>query len=154
MSEAMRPSPNIPGIEAVRALTHIEALELNDAPAHLIVLGGGYVGVEMAQAYRRFGSRVTIVEPGRQVMGREDTDVADEMRRILESEGIRILLGAAPVSVRGKSGDNVAVTVRTASGDQTIEGSDCWSGSAVSRTPPASASTRPASTSTHSASSV
>jgi pyruvate/2-oxoglutarate dehydrogenase complex dihydrolipoamide dehydrogenase (E3) component len=116
--------PDIPGIEAARALTHIEALELDYAPAHLIVLGGGYVGVEMAQAYRRFDSRVTIIEPGRQLMGREDADVAGEMRRILEDEGITILLGAAPISVRGLSGDNVAVTVRTASGEQTIAGGD------------------------------
>src|SRR5260221_12650515 len=116
--------PNIPGLEAARALTHIEALELDYAPAHLIVLGGGYVGVEMAQAYRRFGSRVTIIEPGRQLMGREDADVADQMHRILESEGITILLGAPPMSVRGLSGDNVAVMVRTASGERTVEGSD------------------------------
>ncbi|CAN7625481.1 FAD-dependent oxidoreductase [Phyllobacterium sp. LjRoot231] len=56
--------PSIPGLGTVRALTHIEALELDYLPAHLIVLGGGYVGIEMAQAYRRFGSRVTIIEPG------------------------------------------------------------------------------------------
>ncbi|HEY1940492.1 MAG TPA: FAD-dependent oxidoreductase [Roseiarcus sp.] len=116
--------PNVPGLEAARALTHIEALELDYAPARLIVLGGGYVGVEMAQAYRRFGSRVTIIEPGRQLMAREDADVAEEMQRILTGEGIAILLGAAPLSVRGVSGDNVAVTVRTASGEQTVEGSD------------------------------
>ncbi|WP_370193937.1 FAD-dependent oxidoreductase [Bradyrhizobium elkanii] len=76
--------PDVPGLEAARALTHIEALELDYLPAHLIVLGGGYVGIEMAQAYRRFGSRVTIVEPGRQLMGREDADVAEEMQRVLE----------------------------------------------------------------------
>jgi pyruvate/2-oxoglutarate dehydrogenase complex dihydrolipoamide dehydrogenase (E3) component len=116
--------PDIPGMEAARPLTHIEALELDYAPAHLIVLGGGYIGVEMAQAYRRFGSRVTIIEPGRQLMGREDAEVADEMRRILEAEGIKILLGAAPVSVRGLSGDDISTTVRTATGEQTIEGSD------------------------------
>jgi pyruvate/2-oxoglutarate dehydrogenase complex dihydrolipoamide dehydrogenase (E3) component len=116
--------PDIPGIEDARPLTHIEALELEYAPAHLIVLGGGYVGVEMAQAYRRFGSQVTIVEPGRQLMGREDKDVAEEMRRILESEGIQILLDATPIGVRGRSGANVAVTVRTASGEQTVDGSD------------------------------
>jgi pyruvate/2-oxoglutarate dehydrogenase complex dihydrolipoamide dehydrogenase (E3) component len=116
--------PAIPSIEAARALTHIEALELDYAPAHLIVLGGGYVGVEMAQAFRRLGSPVTIIEPGRQLMGREDADVAEEMRRILESEGIAIVFGAAPLNVRGRSGDHVAVTVGTASGEQTIEGSD------------------------------
>jgi pyruvate/2-oxoglutarate dehydrogenase complex dihydrolipoamide dehydrogenase (E3) component len=116
--------PDIPGIEAAHALTHIEALELDRAPAHLIVLGGGYTGVELAQAYRRFGSRVTIIEPGRQLMGREDADAAGEMQRILESEGVEILLDTAPVGVRGRSGDNVAVTVRTASGEQTVDGSD------------------------------
>jgi pyruvate/2-oxoglutarate dehydrogenase complex dihydrolipoamide dehydrogenase (E3) component len=116
--------PNIPGLEAARALTHIEALELDYLPAHLVVLGGGYVGIEMAQAYRRFGSRVTIIEPGRQLMGREDPDVAEEMQRLLTDEGIQVLFGAEPINVRGRSGDEVTVTVRTAAGEQTVEGSD------------------------------
>src|SRR5262249_50037027 len=80
--------PSIPGIEAAQPLTHIEALELNYLPSHLIVLGGGYVGLELAQAYRRFGSRVTVIEPGPQLMSREDPDVAVEMQRILSDEGI------------------------------------------------------------------
>src|SRR6266849_363977 len=63
--------PSVPGLEAARPHTHIEALELDYLPSHLIVVGGGYVGLEMAQAYRRFGSRVTIIEPGRQLMRRE-----------------------------------------------------------------------------------
>lgn len=116
--------PNISGLEAARPLTHIEALELDYLPSHLIVLGGGYVGIEMAQAYRRFGSRVTIIEPGARLMGREDADVAEEMRRILASEGIEVLLGAQPAGVEGLSGDAVAVTVLTATGEQTVEGSD------------------------------
>ena len=116
--------PDIPGLEAARALTHIEALELDYPPSHLIVLGGGYVGIEMAQAYRRFGSRVTIIEPGRQLMGREDADVAQEMMAILTAEGIQILLGAQPQRVRGLSGDEITVTVRTAAGEVTVEGSD------------------------------
>ena len=70
--------PDITGLNAARPLTHIEALELDYLPSHLIVLGGGYVGIELAQAYRRFGSRVTIIEPGKQLMGREDADVAQE----------------------------------------------------------------------------
>src|SRR5262249_28680721 len=97
--------PDIPGLEAARALTHIEALELDYLPSHLIVLGGGYVGIEMAQAYRRFGSRVTIVEPGRQLMGREDPEVAQEMTSILAAEGIEVLVDAKPISVHGLSGD-------------------------------------------------
>jgi pyruvate/2-oxoglutarate dehydrogenase complex dihydrolipoamide dehydrogenase (E3) component len=64
--------PDVPGLSGARPLTHIEALELDELPSHLIVLGGGYTGIELAQAYRRFGSRVTIVEPGPQIMGRED----------------------------------------------------------------------------------
>ncbi|MEF0941206.1 FAD-dependent oxidoreductase [Rhizobium sp. BR 362] len=116
--------PNIPGIEAARALTHIEALELDYIPAHLLVLGGGYVGVEMAQAYRRFGSRVTIIEPGPQLMGREDADVAKEMLLILTNEGIDVLLGVEPTNVRGLSGDEVSITLRTAAGEQRIDGSD------------------------------
>src|SRR3989475_12170946 len=67
--------PNIPGLEVARPLTHIEALELDYLPSHLIVLGGGYVGLEFAQAYRRFGSRVTVIQHGPQLMGREDPDV-------------------------------------------------------------------------------
>src|SRR5246127_1053202 len=79
--------PSVPGLEAARPLTNIEALELDYVPQHLIVLGGGYVGLEMAQAYRRFGSRVTIIERGPLLAGREDPDVAEEMRRILCDEG-------------------------------------------------------------------
>ena len=85
--------PNIPGLEAARPLTHIEALELDYLPSHLIVLGGGYVGLELAQAYRRFGSRVTVIETGPQLMSREDPDVAEEMQQILGDEGIQILVG-------------------------------------------------------------
>jgi pyruvate/2-oxoglutarate dehydrogenase complex dihydrolipoamide dehydrogenase (E3) component len=116
--------PDIPGLEAARALTHIEALELDYPPSDLIVLGGGYIGIEMAQAYRRFGSRVTIIEPGRQLMGREDADVAEEMLGMLTAEGIEVLLDAQPVSVHGLSGDDITVTLRTAAGERKIEGSD------------------------------
>jgi pyruvate/2-oxoglutarate dehydrogenase complex dihydrolipoamide dehydrogenase (E3) component len=116
--------PDIPGLGTARALTHIEALELDYVPVHLIVLGGGYVAVELAQAFRRFGSRVTLVEPGRQLMGREDAEVASELERILREDGVEILLGARPTHVHGRSGDEVTVTLQTASGEQKIEGSD------------------------------
>jgi pyruvate/2-oxoglutarate dehydrogenase complex dihydrolipoamide dehydrogenase (E3) component len=115
--------PNIPGLEAARPLTHIEVLELDVLPPHLVVLGGGYVGLEMAQAYRRFGSRVTIIEAGPQIVAREDRDVADEVQHLLTDEGIAFLIGAEAVSVRGRSGEEVRVTVRTSSGEQKIEGS-------------------------------
>lgn len=116
--------PDIAGLQEARPLTHIEALELDYAPSHLIVLGGGYVGVEMAQGFRRFGSRVTIIEPGRQLMGREDADAAEEIQRILSGEGIDVLLNAQPVAVHGVSGDAVSVSVRTAKGEAKVEGSD------------------------------
>jgi pyruvate/2-oxoglutarate dehydrogenase complex dihydrolipoamide dehydrogenase (E3) component len=116
--------PPIPGLEASRPLTHVEALELDYLPAHLIVLGGGYVGLEMAQAYRRFGSRVTVIERGPQLMGREDPDIAAEIQRILNAEGIQFVPQAEPRNVQGRSGEDVCVTVRTPSGEQQIEGSD------------------------------
>ena len=116
--------PNVPGIESARALTHIEALELDYVPAHLIVFGGGYVAIELAQAFRRFGSRVTIIQAERQLLGREDPAIAAEILRILTAEGVQVLLGSNPVGVRGRSGDEVSVTVRTGAGEQRIAGSD------------------------------
>ncbi len=116
--------PEIPGLKEARPLTHIEALELDYLPPHVILIGGGYVGLEMAQAYRRFGSRVTVVEPAPRIMTREDPDVADELQRILGSEGIQFIVAAKISHVRGRSGEEVAVSVRTAAGERTIEGSD------------------------------
>ncbi len=116
--------PAIPGLEAARPLTHIEALELDYLPSHLIVLGGGYVGLELAQAYQRFGSRVIVIEPGPRLISREDPDVAGEMQRILSNEGVQFLTEAEVVAVRGRSGEQVGVTVRTPSGEREIEGSD------------------------------
>jgi pyruvate/2-oxoglutarate dehydrogenase complex dihydrolipoamide dehydrogenase (E3) component len=116
--------PNVPGLEAARPLTHIEVLELDYLPSHLIVLGGGYVGLEMAQAYRRFGSRVTVIEAGPQLMSREDSDVADEVQRILGAEGIQFLMAAEILNVNGRSGEEIRLAVRTPSGEQQIEGSD------------------------------
>jgi pyruvate/2-oxoglutarate dehydrogenase complex dihydrolipoamide dehydrogenase (E3) component len=116
--------PSVPGLDAAAPLTNIELLELDYVPQHLIVLGGGYVGLEMAQAYRRFGSRVTIIEHGPQLAGREDQDVAEEIRRILSDEGIDILVATETRSVQARSGKNVSLLVRTPSGERTIEGSD------------------------------
>ncbi len=114
----------VPGLEAARPLTHIEALELDYLPPHLIVFGGGYVGLELAQTYRRFGSRVTIIQSGSQLMVREDPDVANEMQRILSEEGIQILVATETLNVQGRSGEEVSVIVRTNSGEQKIDGSD------------------------------
>jgi pyruvate/2-oxoglutarate dehydrogenase complex dihydrolipoamide dehydrogenase (E3) component len=116
--------PGVPGLEDAKPLTHIEALELDYLPQHLIVIGGGYSGLELAQAYRRFGSDVTIIESGPQLMGREDFDVSHEIRRILEEEGVQVFVAAELLHVRGKSGEGVSLNVRTESGEQNIEGSD------------------------------
>src|SRR5262249_26849103 len=116
--------PGIPGLEAARPLTNIEALELDYLPPHLIVLGGGYVGLELAQAYQRFGSSVTVIEQGRQLMGREDPDVSGELQRILTDEGIQFLVGAEIVRVHGRSGKEVSLVARTISDEQNIEGTD------------------------------
>jgi pyruvate/2-oxoglutarate dehydrogenase complex dihydrolipoamide dehydrogenase (E3) component len=116
--------PGVPGLEAARPLTNIEALELDYLPPHLIVLGGGYVGLELAQAYRRFGSRVTVIEHGPQLMSREDPDVSEALQQILTDEGIQFLVGAEITRVEGRSGREVALVARTSSGEQKIEGSD------------------------------
>jgi pyruvate/2-oxoglutarate dehydrogenase complex dihydrolipoamide dehydrogenase (E3) component len=116
--------PGIPGLADAAPLTHVEALELDRLPEHLIVLGGGYVGVEFAQAFRRFGSRVTVVEFGRQLMAREDPDVAEAVRAIFEDDGIDVVLGAETRAVEGRSGDRVHFHVRTAAGERVIDGSD------------------------------
>ena len=116
--------PSIPGLAEAQPLTHIEALDLDYAPSHLIVLGAGYVGLELAQAYRRFGSRVTVIETGEQIMSREDPDIIEAMHRILSEEGIQFVLSAEPVAVQGRSGEGLSLTARMPAGTQTIEASD------------------------------
>jgi pyruvate/2-oxoglutarate dehydrogenase complex dihydrolipoamide dehydrogenase (E3) component len=116
--------PSIPGLAEARPLTHIEALDLDYAPLHLIVLGGGYVGLELAQAYRRFGSQVTVIETGAHIMSREDPDIVEAMHGILSEEGIQFVLSAEPVAVQGRSGEGASLTVRTPSGERTVEASD------------------------------
>ncbi len=116
--------PKIPGLAAAKPLTNVEALELDRLPDHLVVIGGGYVGLELAQAYRRFGSRVTIIEVGPQLAGREDSDVAAAILEMLRDEGIVVHLGAQVLGMQGRSGSSVSLQMLTPSGDQTIEGSD------------------------------
>src|SRR5262249_26137848 len=91
--------PEIQGLAQAAALTHIEAMELEHLPEHLIVLGGGYVGVEFAQAFRRFGSRVTVVESGPQLLGREDPEVAEAVLAMFQDDDIDVILGAKVESI-------------------------------------------------------
>ena len=101
----------IPGLREAQPLTHIEALELGQVPGHLLVIGGGYVGVELSQAMRRFGSKVTVVDRNGRLMSKEDPDVCEALRSLLADEGIDILLNARIKQVSGKSGDSVRVVV-------------------------------------------
>ena len=116
--------PSVPGLAESQPLTNIELLELDRLPEHLIVLGGGYVGLEFAQAYRRFGSRVTILERGPQLLVNEDPDVVAALLQIFASEGIDVIAPAEILSVYGRSGTDVTLTVQTPSGEKTIAGSD------------------------------
>jgi pyruvate/2-oxoglutarate dehydrogenase complex dihydrolipoamide dehydrogenase (E3) component len=125
--------PPIPGLADARPLTNIELLEIDRLPEHLVVLGGGYVGLEFAQAYRRFGSRVTVIQYGAQLLDREDPDVADEVRRILADEGIDVLLGAEVRQVEGQSGEGVRLRVRVGDAEKSIAASDVFV--ATGRTP-------------------
>jgi pyruvate/2-oxoglutarate dehydrogenase complex dihydrolipoamide dehydrogenase (E3) component len=112
--------PPVPGLADARPLTNIELLELDRLPDHLVVLGGGYVGLEFAQAYRRFGSRVTLIEHGPQLLGREDPDIAAEIHRILTGAGIEIHVATDVLAVEGRSGEAVRLRVRTSSGEQIV----------------------------------
>ena len=116
--------PHVPGLSEAGPLTHVEALELGRLPDHLIVLGGGYVGLELAQPMRRFGSRVTVIEQAPQLVAREDGDVAQALQQVLESEGIDVVLNARLLGVEGRSGEAVRLRISTPAGVQTIEGSD------------------------------
>jgi pyruvate/2-oxoglutarate dehydrogenase complex dihydrolipoamide dehydrogenase (E3) component len=116
--------PAVPGLKESEPLTNIEILELDRLPEHLIVLGGGYVGLEFAQAYRRFGSQVTILNRGPEVLANEDPDVRAELLKIFADDGIEVIAPAEIISVRGRSGTSVNLTVRTTFGEKTLPGSD------------------------------
>lgn len=113
----------IPGLAEAQPLTHIEALELDQVPEHLIVIGGGYVGVELSQAMRRFGSKVTVVDRNQRLMAKEDEDVCEALRTLLEDEGIDVLLNARIKRVGGKSGDSVSVVIEQNGTERVLEGS-------------------------------
>ncbi len=116
--------PNVPGLTEARPMTHVEALNLERLPDHLIVIGGGYVGLEFAQAMRRFGSRVTILQHGKQLLEREDPDVAAAVAELMKDDGIDVVLQANVSEVAGQSGAGVKIRVREGSVEKTIEASD------------------------------
>jgi pyruvate/2-oxoglutarate dehydrogenase complex dihydrolipoamide dehydrogenase (E3) component len=114
--------PNIPGVAEAKPLTHIEALELGELPDHLIILGGGYIGMEFAQAMRRFGSRVTMVEPNPRLLHREEPELSEALTRIFRNEGITIHTGVSVREVRGISGSSVTLALDINGQEQTVEG--------------------------------
>ncbi len=105
-------------------MTHVEALNLERLPTHLVILGGGYVGLEFAQAMRRFGSRVTIIQHGPRLLEREDPDVADALLELMSDEGVHVFLQAEALNVTGRSGSGVALRVRSGGAERTLEASD------------------------------
>jgi pyruvate/2-oxoglutarate dehydrogenase complex dihydrolipoamide dehydrogenase (E3) component len=113
---------DIPGLKQARPLTHIEALELDQVPEHLIVIGGGYVGIELSQAMRRFGSKITVIERNHSLLHREDGDVVQALSELLSDEGIDTLLNARVVRVSGKTGESVEVTVEQAGRETLLAG--------------------------------
>ena len=117
-------TPDLPSLKAAKPMTHVEALELDRLPNHLLVLGGGFVGLELAQAMRRFGSRVTIVERSGQLAGREDSDVAQAIHSLFHDEGIDVLLNTELLEVEGLSGQGIRMRLRDSRGERTLEGSD------------------------------
>jgi pyruvate/2-oxoglutarate dehydrogenase complex dihydrolipoamide dehydrogenase (E3) component len=113
---------NIPGMAAAQPLTHVEALELDVVPEHLIILGAGYVGLEFAQAMRRFGSQVMVVDRNDRVIHGEDEDTTEGLQSLLEDEGIKLVLNAKVKSVAGVSGKSVRVTLSQNGVETSLEG--------------------------------
>src|SRR5271170_3609325 len=130
--------PDIPGIHDVTYLTNESIMELDAVPDHLMIIGGGYIGLEFGQMFRRFGSQVTIIHRGHQLLDQEDPDVAEEVRKILIEDGIEILLEADTTSARG----SIELTVKHSGETRTITGSHLLV--ATGRTPNSNALNLPA----------
>ena len=144
----------IPGLAEARPMTHVEALELDRVPEHLVVLGGGYVGLELAQALRRFGSRVTVIERNDALAHREDRDVSEALRELFDDEGIEVRTGTRVERVEGRSGESVKLHATRDGAEDVDRGHrTSWSRADGPRTPTASAWRRPGSSVTTGASS-
>lgn len=118
-----RPAPpNVPGLDPSHTLNSTSIMELDSVPPHLLVIGGGYVGLEFAQMFRRFGSQVTIIQRGAQLLGREDADVAEAVAKILVEDGIEILFGSTPTQAT-TTGEGVTLQVKTPDGERSLSGS-------------------------------
>lgn len=116
----------IPGLAEAEPLTHVDALELDCVPEHLLVVGGGYVGIELSQAMRRFGSKVTVIDRNQRLMPKEDEDVCEALRTLLHDEGIDIVLATRVKQLSGKSGDAVSIVLDQNGTEVTVKGSHWW----------------------------
>ena len=114
--------PAVPGLDTVATLDSSSIMELESLPEHLLVMGGGYVGLEFGQMFRRFGSQVTIVHRGDHLLSHEDPDVTDEVAKILEEDGIKVLLNSEAVRTQGDD-TSVSLTVKTKESETILEGS-------------------------------
>jgi pyruvate/2-oxoglutarate dehydrogenase complex dihydrolipoamide dehydrogenase (E3) component len=124
INSGARPSlPPVPGLDRVPALNSTSIMELDTVPEHLAVLGGSYVALEFAQMFRRFGSRVTVVQRGAQLLGREDTDLAEAVADIMREDGLDLLLETKLISAAQAPGGRVRMTVGTAEGERVIDAS-------------------------------
>ena len=124
INSGARPAkPAISGLEHVPTLDSTSIMELDTVPDHLLVLGGGYIGLEFGQMFRRFGSQVTIIQRGAHLLSREDDDVADEVANILREDGVEILLQTTPVSVERLADGRIQMLVHTAEGERVLTGS-------------------------------
>lgn len=125
LNTGTRPAlPPLLGLVEAQPLNSESVQELDRLPEHLIVLGGGYVGCEFAQMFRRFGSRVTVIERAETFLPREDDDVAEQVLQVFREDGIDVLLGASVRQVEGLSGQSIEVRIQTPSGERTVQGSD------------------------------
>ena len=122
-----------PGLAEAQPLTHIEALELDQVPEHLLVIGSGYVGIELSQAMRRFGSKVSVIGREERLMPREDEDVCDALRNLFEDEGIEVLLSARIKRVSGRSGQSASIVIEQDGTEKILQGSHLLV--AIGRTP-------------------
>ncbi|MDB5910483.1 MAG: rclA [Massilia sp.] len=113
-----------PGLREANPLTHIEALELDRVPEHLLVLGGGFVGVEFAQAMRRFGSRVTVIDRNTRLVNREDQDISAALQELFRDEGIDVVTNTHVTRVEGKSGESVKLSANRDGSELVLEGTD------------------------------
>ncbi|GAA4401679.1 mercuric reductase [Nibrella viscosa] len=115
--------PDLPGLDTITWLTSTSLMELAELPQHLLIMGGGYIGLEFGQMFRRFGSEVTLLERGDQLLSREDKDIADEMARFLRDEGIRIQLNTQIEQVSRDSSGQINLSLKTAEETHTVSGS-------------------------------